>query len=126
MTVLLFKLNGVPDDEANEVRALLDQHGIEYYETTSGNWRISLAAIWLRNDDQYQKAKDIIAEYQVGREQSARLEFDKSNAKGEIKPFVERARQEPIRYFLYLLVILIVIYLSTIPFFYFTQWLGRS
>ena len=33
MRVLLFKLNGVPEDEADEVRALLADHGIDFYET---------------------------------------------------------------------------------------------
>ena len=33
MAKLLFDLRDVPDDEADDVRALLDAHGLDYYET---------------------------------------------------------------------------------------------
>jgi hypothetical protein len=33
MTTLLLNLRRVPDDEADEVRALLEQHQILFYET---------------------------------------------------------------------------------------------
>ena len=42
MSKLLFRLRNVPDDEAEEVRQLLEEHGIETYETDAGNWGISL------------------------------------------------------------------------------------
>ncbi|MCX7041690.1 MAG: DUF6164 family protein, partial [Gammaproteobacteria bacterium] len=32
MSKLLLNLRNVPDDEADDVRALLDAHGIAYYE----------------------------------------------------------------------------------------------
>ena len=34
MAKLLFKLNSVPDDEAEEIRALLAEAEINFYETT--------------------------------------------------------------------------------------------
>ncbi len=126
MPVMLYKLNGVPDDEANELRVLLDENGIDYYETSAGNWRISMAAIWLKNKDQYQQAKDILAAYQADREESARLQFKHLKAEGKIQSFMARVLQEPVRYSLYFLVITVVLYFSIIPFFYFTQWLGGS
>ena len=33
MPILLFRLNGVPDDEAEDIRALLHDNAIDYYET---------------------------------------------------------------------------------------------
>lgn len=53
MSKLLFKLRGVPDDEADEIRALLAEKQIEYYETSAGNWGISLPALWLQDDSRY-------------------------------------------------------------------------
>ena len=38
MSKLLFKLRNVPDDEALEVRELLELNDIDYFETTPGNW----------------------------------------------------------------------------------------
>ena len=48
MALLLFRLRNVPDDEADEVRHLLNENSIEFYETSAGNWGISMPAIWLR------------------------------------------------------------------------------
>ena len=42
MAMLLFKLNNVPDDEAMDVRQLLDDNGIHYYETDAGRWRVGV------------------------------------------------------------------------------------
>ena len=38
MAKLLFKLNGVSEEEANEIRELLDEHDVDYYERHSGRW----------------------------------------------------------------------------------------
>ena len=64
MTVLLFALRGVPDDEADEVRELLTEQEIDYYETSAGNWGISMPALWLRDRGQLQEARELLANYQ--------------------------------------------------------------
>lgn len=123
MPLLLFRLNGVPEDEADEVRVLLDSNGIDFYETSAGNWRISLAAIWLNNEDQYQRARELIDEYQLERGRNARQAFLNSGRHAH-PSFLVRARRNPIRYLIYLLIVAVVLYFSTIPFFYFSDWLG--
>jgi len=72
MAKLLFRLNDVPEDEINAVRSLLEQQDFDTYETDSGRWGISVAAIWLRNEDQYEEAHAIIEEYQQERLADAR------------------------------------------------------
>ncbi|WP_421711891.1 DUF6164 family protein [Alcanivorax sp.] len=47
MTTLLLNLRRVPDDEADEVRALLEQNQILFYETAPSMWGISSGGIWL-------------------------------------------------------------------------------
>jgi len=47
MTTLLLNLRRVPDDEADEVRALLERHDIPFYETTPSLWGVSAGGIWL-------------------------------------------------------------------------------
>ena len=75
MSKLLFKLRGVPDDEADEIRALLTEKQIEYYETSAGNWGISLPALWLQDDSRYSEAKELLDAYQIARTQRIRAEY---------------------------------------------------
>lgn len=44
---LLLNLRNVPEDEADVLRALLDAHGIAYYESRPGMWGISAGGIFV-------------------------------------------------------------------------------
>jgi len=116
MAVLLFKLNGVPEDEAEDIRALLNENSIDYYETDQGNWGISLAAIWLRDETQRERATALIDSYQDERYKRARAEYEAKKQAGELETLLGRAMRQPIRFLLYLLAILAILYLSIIPF----------
>jgi hypothetical protein len=116
MAILLFRLNGVPEDEAADVRALLDEHRIDYYETESGRWGISLAAIWLKDESQLRRARELIDDYQQRRFVSAREEYERRRLAGEVETLLGRALREPLRFLLYLAAILLVLYLSLMPF----------
>lgn len=115
MARLLFKLNGVPDDEAEDIRALLDEARIDYYETSAGRWGISLAAIWLRDESQWQQATGLIDHYQQERFQRARGEYERLVREGKAETQWDRLRRQPLRSLLYLLAILAVIYLTLLP-----------
>lgn len=67
MAKLLFRLHNVSEDEANDVRQLLNEAQIEFYETDAGRWQISVAAIWLRQDEEYPRARALLDEYQAQR-----------------------------------------------------------
>ena len=82
MALLLFRLRNVPDDEADEVRHLLNENSIEFYETSAGNWGISMPAIWLRNDDDYDLAFSLLHQYQLSRSQRMRAEYEADKAAG--------------------------------------------
>ncbi|MEJ2407172.1 MAG: DUF6164 family protein [Candidatus Thiodiazotropha sp.] len=116
MARLLFKLNGVPDDEAEDIRRILEEGGIEYYETSAGRWGISLAAIWLRDEVQLEQASTLIERYQKERYQHARDEYERLKREGKLESHFDRLRKEPIRVFIYLLAILAVLYFSILPF----------
>ena len=120
MPVLLFKLNGVPEDEAEDIHTLLDENDIDYYETDAGRWGISMAAIWLRNDRQLQGARDLIDVYQQQRFVRARAVYEAKKAAGEVETLLGRALADPLRFLLYLLAILLILYLSIMPFIGFT------
>lgn len=116
MPVKLFKLNNVPDDEADEVRELLTVNGIEFYETSSGFWGVSVAAIWLRAEEQYPQARSLIDEYQKERLARAREDYARMQMAGKSRTIIDLIRENPVRFVVYLAAISAVIYFSTKPF----------
>ena len=67
MTTLLLNLRQVPDDEAEEVRTLLNEQQIPFYETTPSLWGISSGGIWLTNPTDRERAKALMEDYQQQR-----------------------------------------------------------
>ncbi|MDH5785474.1 MAG: DUF6164 family protein [Chromatiales bacterium] len=116
MPHLLFRLNGVPEDEEIEVRRLLDESGIDYYETSAGLFGISLAALWIRDDGEIERAHSLLQGYQQQRYQRAREDYQQRQREGETESQLQRALRQPIRTLIYLLIIAVVLYFSTIPF----------
>lgn len=116
MPILLFRLNTVPADEAHEIRALLDSHHIDYYETDAGRWGISLAAIWLRDDSQLERARRLIDDYQQQRSEQARATYAELSRNGQQETFLQRLAARPAQLLLYLLAILVILYLTLMPF----------
>ena len=116
MSVLLFNLRGVPDDEAEEVREVLDQHHIDYYETTRGNWGVSQPAIWLKDREQLEHARQIIDTYEEQRFQQARAEYEQLRQQGLAPTLLGKFLQDPIRFIIYIIVIGLILYFSVMPF----------
>lgn len=116
MSALLFKLRYVPDDEANDIRELLETNSIEYYETSAGNWGISTPAIWLINNNDLQKAKSLIKIYQQERSTVQREAYAKLKHSGEHKTFIDIFKDNPYRFIAYLVFVLLIIYFSIKPF----------
>lgn len=120
MATLLFKLRHVPDDEAEEVRALLEENGIETYETSAGSWKTSVPAIWLIDDSELSRARELLDEYQRQRYVQARQAFDDLQQKGEAKTFWGNFLENPLKVISYLALIAAILYLS-VQFFYSLQ-----
>lgn len=116
MAQLLIKLNNIPEDEIEEIRDLLDQNRIDYYETEAGRWGISLAGIWLRDDGQVQEAQRLLHNYQQDRERRVREEYRARLEAGERDNIFLRIMHSPFRVLIYLLAILAVAYLTIMPF----------
>ena len=116
MAVLLFKLNGVPDDEAEDIRALLTANDIVYYETSAGNWGISVAGIWLPNKEQLTQASRLIDDYEQLRYQQARAEYEQRRADGRQRTLLDMIKESPLRFLTYLGVIAAILYFSIKPF----------
>jgi hypothetical protein len=112
LATLLFRLRHVPDDEAEEVRALLEQHEIDFYETSAGNWRISMPAIWIRNDDQLAQAKQLLDQYQQTRYLNAREQYEQLKKSGEQRTLWRNFLDAPFKVAFYLGMAFFVLYLS--------------
>ena len=116
MATLLFRLRGVPDDEAQEVRDLLRAEGMDFYETPAGRWGISLAAIWLRDPAQVERAKQLLEAYQHDRGVRVRSEYAEQRERGEVETVVDRMRRRPLEFLLAIAAILVILYFMTWPF----------
>lgn len=116
MSVILFKLRGVPEDEADAVRDILERNGIDYYETSAGRWRLGMAAIWLIDEEKQERATELIQQYQRERSLRIRKEYDKLKSEGKLETITDRIKQQPLQFLFYLVVILSIAYFSVKPF----------
>jgi hypothetical protein len=106
MSKLLLNLRMVLEDEADDVRALLDAHRIEYYETQPSRWGISYGGIWVTHDQDLVQAKALMADYQAQRRSRAREERATALREGTADTFASVLRRDPVRVVLTLLAIL--------------------
>jgi len=116
MPELLFKLRNVPDDEAEEVRQLLSDHGIDFYETHAGGWGISMPGVWLPDDQRLKEAKSLLDDYQRERTERMRLRYEELKREGRHQTAIERIIENPIRFILLAIALLIILYISLSPF----------
>lgn len=110
MPVLLFKLNQVPLDEAEEVRELLHEQDVPFYETSQGFWGFSLGGLWLADDqlEQQARAEQLLEEYQQQRALSAQETY-------QPRSVLQAIIEKPLRLVL-LLAVLVILYFSISPF----------
>jgi hypothetical protein len=116
MSALLFRLRNVPDDEAEEVRKLLTDNEIEFYETSAGNWGISQPAIWIKDKEQLTKAKSMIEVYQQECLVRVRAEYDQQVEEGTERRLIDVIKENPIRFIIYIAAIALILTLSVKPF----------
>ena len=117
MAILIFKLRYVPDDEAHEIRELLHDNNIDFYETTAGVFNISMPGLWLKNEDQLQNARQLIDDYQQSRQNSARDEYDLQQAQGTARTIWDMFKEAPVRYIIFILTISLLCFLMIFTFF---------
>lgn len=117
MSKLVFRLNHVPDTEADSVRQLLADNNFDFYETQAGKWGFSVAALWLKNDDDFTDARKLIDEFQQAHSLKMRDEFEQAKAEGKIPTFWQLIRSNPILYVSYWGLIVMVLALTLLPIF---------
>ncbi|GIT21853.1 MAG: hypothetical protein CM1200mP40_15350 [Gammaproteobacteria bacterium] len=77
----------VPEDEAQEVRELLEENDIAYFETHAGYWGISVPAIWAKREDQFDRARELIEKYQDKEPNTFEKSLKLGNSEGKLRQF---------------------------------------
>jgi len=116
MAKLLLNFRHVPDDEILEVRELLSENGIEYYETEPSRWMISFGGIWLKDESQKEEAESLMKAYQQARKERADADYEERRRAGELETLPGRYRRNPVKFLLALAGILAILYFMAYPF----------
>jgi len=116
MAVKLFKLRNVPEDETEEIRQLLQQQEIAFYETEAGGWGVSVPAIWLHDASQFEQASALIDDYQRQRLLRARAAYQLQKDERRHVTMADKIRQQPLQAILFFLMSLFILYVSLAPF----------
>ena len=116
MAAIAFRLRNVPEDEARDVAALLDEAGVEWYETDAGNWGIAMPALWVRRDEDLPRARELIERYQGERAARLRAERERRVAEGREPTLVARLRERPLATLGTLAFCAFLLYVSIEPF----------
>ena len=89
MNRALVQLRGVPEEEADGIRAALREAAIEFYETPPSQWLISAGAIWLKDPDDRPRAQRVLDEFQ-------RRHLEQARQAPPPPRFIEQLRQRPL------------------------------
>lgn len=116
MARLLFKLSNVPDDEAQDIRDLLNNHAIHFYETNAGFWRVGLDAIWLSDGTREEEARELIRVYQSERTLHQQENYAQLVEAGQVPSVWQRFCAQPIRFMALVVAIIFVAGLTVVPF----------
>ena len=112
MSKIVFRLRNVPIDEAEEVRQLLEEHEIAFFETTPGNWGISMPALWIQDEAQFERARLLIDDYQQQRTLRVREEYQRDRELGQAPTLWQALQESPLRVAVNLGLVGIVLFIS--------------
>ena len=115
MSKLLLNLRNVPEDEADDVRAMLDALNISFHETNPSILGVSAGGIWVTEDAAFAEAKRAMDDYQQKLGARVRGENAAAKREGTAETFGMVLRAEPGRVALLALAILFVLGLMALP-----------
>jgi len=116
MAIQLMKLRHVPEDELVEVLQLLDEHEVDYYQTTAGLFGISLPALWMRDESRADEVRALLEGYAQQRQARAREARDLQIALHGKRGIVDIFRDSPLKFIARVLLIAFFLWLSVTPF----------
>ncbi|WP_339806068.1 DUF6164 family protein [uncultured Marinobacter sp.] len=112
----LMNLRHVPDDEAEEVRALFDEHEVRYYETPPSFWGISMGGFWTHEQDEAERARSLLRDYQQRRHTRQREAWNEAVQSGHGTGFWHQFRRKPLTFLAALVAIAVILLFSLAPF----------
>jgi hypothetical protein len=112
MAVLIFRLNGVSEEEAQDVRELLLDNALDHYETSAGRWGVSVAGLWLVNEEDKLRARELIDAYQLERQ----AYFEELNIETPPETFGDRFKKSPLTVMFYGLLAATILFITLSPF----------
>lgn len=115
MSALIFRLRHVPNDEAEAIRNLLNEHGVDWYETSAGNWGIAMPGLWATDDEQIDKARALIEQYQEEHSAAQRELHERQRQLGQGPTLMQRLIEHPLRSLGIIAFCLFIIYVSIHP-----------
>lgn len=116
MAILLFRLGNVPDDEAIEIRELLETNDIYFYETTAGRWRLGVDAIWLTDNTNEERARALIKQYQIERTANQKKNYAELVEQGNAPTLWQNFCKSPLRFIALIVAVIFVLALTLLPF----------
>lgn len=116
MAQMLLNLRHVPEDEAQEVRDLLNENELLFYETEPSLWGVSAGAIWLSRDADFGPARELMAEYQRERGERKRAEYQAEVDDGTAVTLGQRFRQHPLGVLSALIIMAGLLFITLVPF----------
>lgn len=119
MPKLLFRLANVPEQEIEEVCHVLEQNDIDFYHTEEGRWKLGVNAIWVRDEQTYARARDLINTYQRTLQQGIvdKIENNQYQPLGFIQGLYYGFKQRPAAMLITLISVMIVLLFVLLPFF---------
>ena len=115
MAKLLLDLRNVPDDEADDVRAMLDAARIAFHETPPSMWGISAGGIYITDIADVAEARRLMADYQAQRRARVRAEHEAAVRDGTAETSWTLLRAEPVRVVLTIFAIVFLLGLVVLP-----------
>jgi hypothetical protein len=70
-----FPMTPEAEDERDAVCEMLSNNHIEHYETPGSNWGFSKAGVWIKDDDDFDRAKQLFAQHQQNYAAEARKRY---------------------------------------------------
>ncbi len=121
MSVMLFRLRGVAEDEAEDLRQILADNDIDFYETPADRWGVSMPGLWLRDESRLEQARSLIEQYQIDRSARVRHEHEQLRQQGKAETFFRRLKENPFMIVIYIIMLAFVLYFFLVPFLHFAQ-----
>ncbi|MGY6587949.1 MAG: DUF6164 family protein [Wenzhouxiangella sp.] len=97
MPKLLLNLRDVPEDEIEEVLALMEAHRFSVYRTPRGIFGVTPGGIWLREAEDYPDAKRVMDGYQEERARKAQAAYARAVEEGRADTWWSLVRRHPVK-----------------------------